>query len=163
MNNQITNIDLLNKFFDLLSLEPNIKNWSEKYFEDNEPRLYRYLQLIAIFKAYGLTTDFDKFINGTFLKDKNLILSFNLLMEYRIGFIRSLSFTKSIYPSSEPYINIINKINSINYHIKKELEKIDEMILDIIFDDSKTFHLNELVTKYGYPDVDLVKIDIGNI
>ncbi len=159
----ITNKDILARFYDLFTLEPNINNWSKEYFRSNEPRFYRYLQLISIFKAYNLPLNMKNFYDGTFLNNNYISKSFKILLDFRLKYCSVLAYTDGFYIVNEKQIDIIKNINHINKNIKKELKEIDDMILHLILEDTKIFTLNDLVKNYGYPDVDLCVIDIENI
>jgi hypothetical protein len=153
--------DLLNKFFELLALEPDISKWSKNNFKDNEPRLYRYLQIKALLRALELPLNIKKFVNGSFLKDENS-LEFRILMGYKMQLIKPLSYTDGIYTLPPRLQNTYELIFKFNNQILSKNRDIDKKLLDLISNKETCFTLDDLVTKYNYPDIDMEEIDIKN-
>jgi len=46
--------DLIDKFVEFHSLCPDHRNWDEESLKGNDPRYYRFLQVDAIRKAFGI-------------------------------------------------------------------------------------------------------------
>jgi len=153
--------NLLKKFFDLISLEPNIHNWSKENFKNNEPRLYRYLQLIALLQAFELPVDIKSFINGKFLT-KTKSIEFKLLLEYRKELGRPLFFMEGVYAIPSINNEMYHIIGEVNNNISKDIKKIDKLLSEFICSDNETVTLEDLMKKYKYPDVNLRELDIEN-
>jgi len=180
----IKSIDLLHKFFKLKSLT-NSEEWSEENFKDNEPRLYRYQQLKAIFLAFDIPFDIDKFMSGEFINHtdkkyskiinnisndieykinpKELNTIFKRLLEYCDSLQRTLYINDGILLCNNEFAYTIKKINITNKSIKNNLSEIENILANIINPENKSFTIKELNNKYGYPMVDLNLIDMNNL
>lgn len=180
----IKSIDLLHKFFELKSLV-NSEEWSEENFKDNEPRLYWYQQLKAIFLAFEIPFDIDKFMSGEFIdhtdkKYTNIInnisnemgykvngeglrIAFKRLIIYCSGLKQSLFYNNGVLLSTNEFEFANKKIYSMNNIIKKNILDIENILSSMACPKNQTFTIDELNLKYNYPIVDLRSIDIDNL
>jgi len=142
---QIEPIDLIKKFFELKNLS-KCKQWSEENFKNNEPRLYRYQQLKALFHAYNISFNIKRFRKGNFIENKDikyeefikyigteikrfydgesLDKAWIQLFNYYATLQKSLSYTDGVLLSSGAYSFINRKINQNNKDIRKNWKRL---------------------------------------
>jgi len=67
----VTAYDFLNKYFEFKGMVPNCKEWNPTSLAYNEPRYYRFMELLSLLKAFGIGTDLlQDFTNRGFLKNR---------------------------------------------------------------------------------------------
>lgn len=156
-------IHLLYLFLELISLESDINKWSKKYFKNNDPRLFRYLQLEALFSAFEISSEVKDFKRGAFLEDEKERIIFNMLLDYRIKLVSPLSFLDGLYAISDNQIDTLKKIVDLNAFIIHEVKSIDNILIKYIAINDKQISKRNLIDNYNYPDVDIKEIDYFNM
>lgn len=154
--------DLLIKFFELYTLEPNIDNWLEENLKDNDSRFYRLLQLRALFSAFDLEWDIDSFQNGNFL-EKEASKMFSFLVEYRKKLTQPFAYLEGVYALPYASTSTINELGNIHNDLYKNIEKIDKLLIKYFTLKNKHVSLEKLVTDFSYPNVNLTTIDYQNL
>ena len=180
----INSKDLLSRYFELKSLS-KVEQWSEESFKNNKPRLYRYQQLKAIFLAFEIPFDIELFSVGAFIQyndkkylkvidkistdieykinQKELKTIFKRLLKYCESLQGSLNFNNGVLICNNEFLYTIKQTNIVNQDIKNSLEDIVDILSTIIDPDCKSFTIEDLNTKYNYPIIDLLSIDIENL
>ncbi len=184
MEKIITANNILETFFKLLSLSPEVDKWSEEEFKDNEPRLYRYLQLISLLKAFNIPLNIQSFINGDFIDSedqkykktmmymgenskppccmmngKYLQRAFTRMLDYRMKVNDLINYNAGVYLASGEYKYACMKINGLNRVIKDNLSEYDKILLSIISPEQQTYTIDDMTQNFDYPDVDFDEID----
>lgn len=121
---EITPIDLLFRVHDFIKLSPDENKWDIKNLENNDPRLYRYKQILSILQAYGFENKTVKkynyqyhpityFYEGYFLRfdyndEKRFNTDYNsLIKELKEEQIKAYKAEKRKYKDSEPDLFMI--------------------------------------------------------
>jgi len=186
MKRYVTSKDILRIFLELLSLSNNIDEWSVEEFKDNEPRLLRYQQLIALFKAFKLPTDVKSFVNGSFIDGTNekyvktraymmqnnhtkytvgniigddIDMAFAYMLEYRMKLNTVLSHNQQILLASHSMRYAFFQINMLDRKIKENIEKYDAFLARVISPENENISIEEMVQSFAYIDVDMSEID----
>jgi len=190
MQDYVTTKDILRIFLELLSLSENIDEWSEENFEDNEPRLLRFQQLMALLKAFNIPTDIHSFVNGSFINgldkryDKireymmrnnhtkytvgnilgdDIDLAFAYMLEYRIKLNKALTHNQQILLASHSMRYAYFQVSFMDRAIKENLEEYDKFLAWIISPENENIPMEKMVESFGYPDVDMSEIDFEYI
>jgi hypothetical protein len=178
----LTAYDLLHQFLDLQGLTPDLDNWTEKYLIDNEPRLIRLRQLMALFRAFGIPWNPESFVTGKFfnpeddryqatlqkltaetgdnhVRSYHLSWYFKILFSYRKQLQEVLSTTSGVLESSGLFALAIAKSEEVNEIIRSNIPRIEDRLVPFISPEQASFSLEHLVKDFGYPDVNLWEID----
>jgi hypothetical protein len=185
----LTAEDLLHGYFELLGLEPSKKSWSEAKLKDNPPRFYRIKMLKALFKAFEAgdikklekgafvmkrdLKDYDGLIErivadpvskDTFRKEcpinlRDIAWAFQRLFRYRSILDNALRFNQGVLTASGIYAFAAKKAEWMNRIIHENIPAIDDILCAIISPSNKAFSENEMIERFGYPDIDLSAID----
>lgn len=182
----ITARSLLLGFLDLRSLSPELAEWTEERLADNPPRLYRLRQLTALFRAFDLPWDPQAFTEGKFIepehpryagllvqlaealpegarrtvRNRQLTAHFEKLFNYRTRVDEVLTFSSGALEASGLYLLAYRKVEKLNRVIRVNVASIDDTLVALISPEGASFSMEQLVRDYGYPDVDLWKIDV---
>ena len=85
---------------------------------------------------------------------------FTTLIGYRKIISNANKYTSGVIECGSLFKYAYDLIGHFNYLISKELDIIDDVVSFIISPSGKTYSVNELISKYGFPDVNLKNIDI---
>lgn len=144
--------------------------------------LFRLQQLKALFAAFEIPLDPERFSSGRFilyreepsttllaqlfanppetlyesLSSNDLRILFKLLRDYRQGMARGRESFGVIFcwPSIIGH-TMTEVITPINNDVERIMAPIDAMLATLISPNGKTFTIGELIDHYGYPDVDV--------
>jgi hypothetical protein len=187
-NGTITAHDLLIRFLELRLMTPNYGDWTEELLSDNPPRMIRLRQLTAMFQAFGIPWGPQSFVEGNFIQPEHprygKLLSklsaefleetthsiwtvndrlprfFATLFDYRMRVEGVLSFSNLILSASGLLKLSYGKICELNRVIQNNIADIDDTLAVLLISpEMAVFSVEQLVQDYGYPDVDLSKID----
>ena len=186
-NGTITARDLLAGFLELRGLTSNFDNWTEELLSGNPPRLIRLRQLEALFQAFGVPWDPQSFVKGKFIQpehprygsllsklsaefleetthsvwtaDNRLPRFFATLFDYRMRVEGVLSFSNLILTASGLFKLACDNICELNRIIRNNIVNIDDTLAALISPEMAAFPIEQIVRDYGYPDVNLCKID----
>lgn len=127
----ITGDDIIYKFFDLKSLEPDYAKWTEEELKGNDPRYYRLLQIEAMLRYLGIK-NVNEFVTGnftlkrseeyyeTFLKSAQMYL--RSLSEYRNRRHDFKLDNHSLPRAFKQILDYRDKLNELIYHQAGVLE-----------------------------------------
>ena len=180
--------NLLYQYLNLREMSPNLSDWNEKILGDDAPRLIRLQRLLALFRAFQINCDPAQFVNGMFIDPSNdkyasllvkLIDStpeirlygfmpranqmqscFEILLSYREGVERVLSFNRGLLEASGLYLTAFNKTEQFNSIIRHNITVIDDILVEFISPDGREFTVEYLIKNYEYPDIDLSMLDM---
>lgn len=180
----ITAYDLLHCYLEFDGLVPGLENCTEEHLSDNPPRLFRFKQLGAMFRAFEID-DLYAFESGQFIERNNSLFRyaqtiamisdgtlssdrnndlqqcFFTLMSYRKEMEHVLCFGCGAYHiDSKLHRNTYEKIWQFIWTIKEQIVVIDKIIAAIISPEGKSFSVEDLVHDYGFPDVDITELDM---
>ena len=180
---------LLKMFLELKDFTPDVEDWSEAKMNGNPPRLYRLCQLMSLFAAFEIPWDLKSFIGGNFIDTKSSKLDrlanelsptmhafedwerkpeivrrgfpmfFNILLGYRIEIDRVLNYSSGVLESSGLFGVAYELTHDVNEKIPALLERIDKILSELIDPEMRSFSVSELVSNFGFPNVDLFEID----
>jgi len=185
---KITARTLLDTFLDLAVSRPDIECWSEESFDNELPELIRLKQLQAMFKAFGITCGFDEFYRGAFINNEEkayftyikhmqyiqtryrrkevsgtVAKAFRFLLQYRINVHQIMEYTKPVLACDALTALAIKQIWKIDAAIINEMKVIDDLLIELIDAQQKSFSFEEMVSKYGFPEEDLYEADLDAI
>jgi hypothetical protein len=115
---------------------------ANQFINKNSPELYKWISIkiedLRLEKIMGLFEDLFSYR-----------IKLNTVIEHNKGVIECSGLSRYAFDLS----------NQLNFNIKKELYKIDDVLSLIISPAEKTFSVDELASKYGFPLVDIEEID----
>ena len=146
--------EILKIYFELKSLSPNIPDWNESYFGDNQTRYYRYRQLIILFTEFELGS-LQYFELGEFIKSRPI-------EEYKPLKSRFVNFLSAYLGLSVDYFNG----DDINYdlliYLFKRFIKYYSLIYDAITFNSDIIEVSGL-RKFPYYKIASVNYEISKL
>lgn len=104
----LTAIDVINQFLEFQSLVLNTAMWKESELMDNPPRLYRFNQLQALFRAFDLG-QLPEFENGNFV-EKRPVEGYQIIFDKVQKDFKNLELYNEIY-----ILNLIKGRDNIRY------------------------------------------------
>jgi hypothetical protein len=127
---EITLKYLLDLYFELKFLEPDIKNWNENNLSNNQPRYYRLRQLKILFTEFELGS-VQEFENGEFIKSRPLE-KYNKFLKRADDFILGIH-NNSIYNSDIDHKGLIYLFRKfIKYRdILSSASKFNDVIIEV--------------------------------
>lgn len=88
---------------------------------------------------------------------------FRTFMQYRLYSEKVLGIFDGIYLANNEFRALTNLLNTSNSHLRVELKNIEHVLHFCINPTKIQYTKDELIAKFGFPDVDLVQIDIDNL
>lgn len=147
--------------FDVYSLG-SFKDFINGDFIENRP-LEQFKQLIIrvnqLEKEYLPEESLGNYTEKNNLDHFMLEYMFKYLMSYRLTLNKALNFNGGVLEFSGLFRFAIFQIGHLNEVIHKEVISIDEILSFIISPGGESFSVDELVSKYGFPNVDIKEID----
>jgi hypothetical protein len=94
------------------------------------------------------------------LTPNKLGILFSTLMRYRLNANKLVSSNNGILTISDDFRIYFDIMNTMNEKLSDELVKVDLILLFCINPTGISYTKDELISKFGYPEVDLKGIDI---
>jgi hypothetical protein len=85
---------------------------------------------------------------------------YNKLIGYRKVIAKAIHYIDGVSLESGLYMYTCDLIRHSNHTISKEIDIIDDVLSFLISPSGETFSVNELIVKYGFPDVNIEDIDL---
>ena len=107
-----------------------------------------------------LKKDCHHYIGSEQLNVSEMVFIFNRLLNYRKEISNLLNINSDVFAASDNYKLPIQLVNSVNKKIAKKAKIIDRIL--ILFLEPKLANIDRqiLKSKFNYPDVNLMEIDI---
>jgi hypothetical protein len=181
----ITARTLLLKFLELRGLSSQFADWTEERFNENPPRLFRLRRLVALFRAFDIPWGPASFIKGEFIQSEQPryagLLSklaaqipnglepwqrhrlpefFAMLFGLRDKVDGVLEYFSGLYEATGLAFYAYQKGCDLNQVIQDNVGDIENLLVELISPEAATFTVEQLSKNFGYPDVDLFKIDL---
>jgi hypothetical protein len=87
-------------------------------------------------------------------------LAYRSLLSFRFSCEQVLSFNRGLLKcGSELVGGVIREQTAVNKGLRSSLTRIDEWLVGFLDPEGRAFSLHELVSQYGYPDVDVAKME----
>ncbi len=182
--------ELIQLYFELMLRHPKVDEWSDNLFKERLPSLYRFQKISSILKSYDcsilsfiqgdfiqiesdkidskihqlLKAEFPKIhserIGSEQLNVSEMVFIFNRLLNYRTEISNLVDINSDVFAASDNYKLPIQLVNSVNKKIAKKAKIIDRIL--ILFLEPKLANIDRqiLKSKFNYPDVNLMEIDI---
>jgi hypothetical protein len=182
--------ELIQLYFELTVQHPKVDEWSDDHFKERLPSLYRFQRIGSILKSFDcsihsfiqgdfiqvesdeinmkihqlLEAEFPKIhserISAEQLNISEMIFIFNRLLNYRKEMSNLLDINSDVFAASDNYRLPLQLVYSINKKIAKKAKIIDRIL--ILFLEPKLAKIDRhiLISKFNYPDVNLMEIDI---
>lgn len=147
--------------FDAYSLD-NITDFEKGEFILTRP-LEVYKKLVNMAKHFHKEIqewEFDYYNEEEHLEYRMIMMMFTKLIGYRKVISKAIHYNDGDIEYSGFFRYAVELIGHFNHTISKELDSIDDVLSFIISPSGETFSVNELISKYGFPDVNLKDIDI---
>ena len=182
----ITARSLLLGYLELRRLSPELTDWTEERLSGNPPRLVRLRRLAAMFRAFGLPWDPPGFAEGNFIQPEDpryagalarlaarmprgapgraaahhLPDFFAILFDYRTRVDSVLSFSSGVLEAGGLYLSAYRTAEELNQVIRDHVAIVDDILVALVSPEGASFSVEALARDYGYPDVDLLAIDV---
>ena len=167
-----------------------MEDWSEAFFEKRPPLFYRFQKVSAILKSFDcnlqsfitgdfiqneslevtfkihelLSAEFPKIYNKKSKTEKlstsEMIFFFTKLLSYREKITALLDINSGVFVASNNYGLPIIVTGTINRKIAKKTKIIDRLLTLFLESELANIDRKTLISKFNYPDVNLMEIDI---
>lgn len=137
-----------------------------KFIKYDDPRYTSLLGTFHISMLEMLPVDMRRSINyghGFGVHSDQLNECFSILFKYREHVERILTFSNGVLATSGLYFFAHGKTDELNRIVRENIDIIDDILIAIICPEGKQFSMVQMVNDYGYPDVDLRKIDLEDL
>lgn len=137
-----------------------------KFIKYDDPRYASLLDTLHTSMLEMLPVDMRRSINyghGFGVRSNQLTDCFSTLFEYRERVESLLTFSDGVLLASGLYFFAHQKTEELNRIVRENLDIIDDILVAIISPEEKQFSMVQMVNDYGYPDVDLCKIDLEDL
>jgi hypothetical protein len=105
----------------------------------------------------------EKAFDSDSFKNRDIYQFYHHLMKYRIKVESVLNYNSGVIEASSlGFRSAISLTNELNDELNIKIEKIDEILFEIINPNKLKFDENLLIKEYGFPKDDLDSIDIEN-
>jgi hypothetical protein len=105
----------------------------------------------------------EKAFDSDSFKNRDIYQFYHHLMKYRIKVESVLNYNSGVMEASSlGFRSAISLTNELNDELNIKIEKIDEILFEIINPNKLKFDENLLIKEYGFPKDDLDSIDIEN-
>jgi hypothetical protein len=94
------------------------------------------------------------------MKVSDISSIFQILMQYRLNAALLLSSNDGIYTASGEFRTFVNLMNNINRKLFRDLKKIDMVLSFCINPNEIIYTKKELKSKYNFPNVNIMDVDI---
>lgn len=173
-------------YFELKSLQPNTRTWTERDLADNAPRLHRLLALKAMFRAYRISWDPEKFESGESVcggRDEFFGAYYANTPGKRMRVACLVNHGQASWRHAFRFAQQLERVYNANEglmmtdpiirHVVKIVDETRELlgpkradILDflgtIISPEGALFSVPDLISLHGYPTTDTTAIDADN-
>lgn len=137
-----------------------------EFIKYDDPRYASLLDTLHTSMLEMLPVDMRESINyghGFGVHSDQLTDCFNILFKYRERVGSILTFSDGVLAASGLYLFAHQKTDELNRIVRENLGIIDDILVAIISPEEKQFSMVQMVNDYGYPDVDLCKIDFEDL
>ncbi len=179
----ITAKTLLDIFVDLALEHPELNSWSEETFQDDLPSRIRLKQLQAMCKAFDTECNWSDFSRGRFIDEERGYFTyikhlqdlaplnrktmqgsvqdaFRFLLQYRMNVQQVTYYTRPILARSAVIGIAVKQVEKTNEALINEMKVIDDLLVELIDDQQRSFTFEEMVSKYGFPVDDVFEADL---
>jgi hypothetical protein len=113
-------------------------------------------------KSIGINLPQDEANRGSLFPTSTFDINniFRILMRYRLYAHKLLLCNDNIYAASGEFRTFVNLTNTPNLHLIQELKKIDAVLLFCINPTGISYTQEELISQFGFPDVNLREVDL---
>jgi len=182
--------ELIQLYFELHLSHPKVEDWSEAFFENRPPLLYRFQKICALLKSFNC--NLNSFISGDFIQNESveitrkihallsaeftktykkksklekmsaseMVFFFTRLMSYREKITALFDINSGVFAASDNYELPIIVTGTINRKMAKKTKIVDRLLIVFLESELANIDRKTLVNKFNYPDVNLMKIDI---
>ena len=133
-----------------------------EFIQFEHPRYAPLLSRLTEEYAKAMTVEWSKEPHGIAHKDYSHHLRgvFSTLFDYRGRVEKVLSFPSRFIAASGLYGLAVMKTEASNLEISRDIATVDDLLAELISPEGASFSIDYLARNYGYPDVDLLEIDI---
>jgi hypothetical protein len=158
----------------------------EDSLKNNEAALCRFRQIKAIFLAFGIPLDPERFNEGDFIDQESpryaplvarlrsalppdhqdrygrlgLPVLFRVLRDYRHGVLSGRHAYGWFLCWPAVVGHVMNEVvKPISDEIARALAPVESLLAELICPEGRTFTMGQLIDEYGYPDVDVDAVE----
>lgn len=177
--------DLLHYSIEIIASFPEGKDYEERKLRTPHQE-YKYKEVLALMRAFGITEDFPGFVSGAFTASRSDEVYTEILLGIRktlkkyppevvtkrklsqifqlsFGFLVALYQVQRYWKNyliADPallYPQVASK--NLNKGMIRDLSKLKAMLCKIIDPMEKEIPISELILKYGYPEIEIRETD----
>lgn len=169
-------INSLFKAFELIHKKKKKTNFWSLLSENSKENELSKDEIIGFFEGNFITTresveypnsqkliEKEKAFDSDSFKNRDIYQFYRHLMKYRIKVESVLNYNSGVIEASSlGFRSAISLTNELNNELNIKIEKIDDILFEIINPKKLNFDENVLIKEYGFPKDDLNSIDIEN-